>query len=64
MAEIAHTNVIFEQPDELERKGYSTATRATLNPERMENMGWVAKTDIREGLKKTVECLKNWQSFS
>lgn len=64
LAEIAHTNVIFEQPDELERKGYSTATRATLNPERMENMGWVAKTDIREGLKKTVECLKNWQSFS
>ena len=59
LAEIAHTNVIFEQPDELERKGYSTATRATLNPERMENMGWVAKTDIREGLKKTVECLKN-----
>lgn len=59
LAEIAHTNVIFEQPDELERKGYSTATRATLNPERMENMGWVAKTDIREGLKKTVESLKN-----
>lgn len=57
LAEIAQTKVIYEKPDELERAGYSTATRATLDPTRMEQLGWSAKTNIREGLKKTVECL-------
>lgn len=59
LAEIANTKVIYEQPDELESAGYSTATRATLNPTRMELLGWTAKTNIREGLRKTVECLRD-----
>lgn len=57
LAEIAHTKVMFEQPDELERAGYTTATRATLNPTRIEKLGWRAQTNIRQGMQKTVACL-------
>lgn len=59
LAEIAHTNVIFEMPDALEQAGYTTATRATLDPTRLEELGWRARTDIREGMRKTVACLRN-----
>lgn len=57
LAEIAHTNVIFEVPDELEQAGYTTATRATLDSTRMEGLGWTARTGIQEGMRKTVVCL-------
>lgn len=59
LAEIVHTRVVFESPDELEQAGYTTATRATLDPSRLEELGWTAQTDIREGLRKTVACLNN-----
>ena len=63
LADIAHTKVVHEQPDELERTGYSTATRATLEPSRIERLGWKAKTNIREGLRKTVECLRDAENI-
>lgn len=58
LADAAHTKVVFELPDEIERTGYSIATRATLDPTRMEQLGWRAQTHIREGLRKTVEILR------
>lgn len=58
LADLAHSNVVYELPDEVERKGYSTATKATLDPSKIEKMGWSAHTDICEGLRKTVECLR------
>lgn len=59
LAEIAHTRVVFESPDELEQAGYTTATRATLDSAKLEKLGWTAQTDTREGLRKTVACLNN-----
>lgn len=59
LAEIAHSKVIFELPDEVERAGYSTATKAILDSRKMEALGWRAETNIREGLYKTVECMRN-----
>lgn len=59
LAEIAHTRVVFESPDELEQAGYTTATRATLDSAKLEKLGWTAQTDTREGLSKTVACLNN-----
>lgn len=59
LAEIAHTKVVFESPDELEQAGYTTATRATLDSAKLEKLGWTAQTDIREGMRKTVACLNN-----
>ena len=55
LAGIAGTGVVFELPEEKERKGYSTATRAMLNASKLNNLGWKARVHMKEGLKCTVE---------
>lgn len=59
LAEEAGTKVVFELPDETERAGYSTATRAVLDGRKIEQLGWKAHTPIREGLSKTLQILKS-----
>ena len=59
LAQIAGTKVIFELPDEKERRGYSTATKAMLDAGKLEKLGWRPKVHIIEGLQCTVEVLKN-----
>lgn len=57
LADIVDTEVVFELPDEKEKKGYSTATKALLNSEKLKNIGWKAQYSIQEGLVKTVSIL-------
>lgn len=61
LARTAGTKVIFELPDDTEKAGYSTATKAVLNGTKLERLGWKAYTPIREGLFKTVHILRNGQ---
>ena len=42
LADIAGTKVVFELPDEKERRGYSTATKAMLDASKLEALGWHA----------------------
>ena len=58
LAETAGKNVVFELPDEQERKGYSKATKALLDPSKITALGWKARYDIREGIAKTVKILR------
>lgn len=58
LAEEAGTGVVFELPDEMEKAGYSTATKAVLDGARLGQLGWEAHTQIRQGLSKTVRILK------
>lgn len=55
LAQIANTKVIFELPDEKERRGYSTATKAMLNADKLKKLGWNAQVHMPEGLRCTVE---------
>lgn len=56
IASCAGTRVVFELPDELERAGYSTATRAVMNAGRIrESLGWRAHYSMEEGLKRTMQ---------
>lgn len=55
LAQIANTKVIFELPDEKERRGYSTATKAMLNADKLKKLGWNAQVHMSEGLRCTVE---------
>lgn len=55
LAEAAGVKVVFELPDEVEKAGYSVATKALLDPFRIEQLGWSAKTGIAEGLSKTIK---------
>lgn len=58
IAEFAGTKVVFEIPDALEASGYSTATKARLNGEKLSNLGWKAKYNINAGIHRTVSILK------
>ncbi len=57
-AENAGTKVIFQLPEESERAGYSTATKALLNADKLKALGWYARHDMREGLTLTLEILR------
>lgn len=50
--------VVFELPDEVERKGYSTATKALLDGSRLRALGWQAHYDFPTGVAHTVELLR------
>lgn len=58
LADAADTKVVFELPDDVEKAGYSTATKATLDATKIEALGWKAVTHMEEGLQKTVKILK------
>ena len=54
LARIAGTEVVFRIPDEKEKLGYSTATRAMLDASMLRELGWVPRVHISEGLECTV----------
>lgn len=59
LAHIAGTKVVFELPDESERRGYSTATKAMLCADKLEQLGWRANVHMEAGLAETVASMKN-----
>lgn len=58
LAKEAGTKVVYELPDQVERAGYSTATKALLDSSKIEQLGWKAQTSIASGLAKTVKILR------
>lgn len=56
-AEAAGTKVVFDLPEESERRGYSIATQAILSPDRLFALGWNPRYDMREALKRTISIL-------
>ena len=59
IAEKAGTQVIFELPDEVEKAGYSTATKARLDGTKLQTLGWMPIYDIRSGIGRTMDILSN-----
>lgn len=63
MAEITaneyNLKVIYELPEEIEKKGYSTQGHIIVNSEKLASLGWKANTSINDGIKKTVEIMKS-----
>lgn len=58
LAKIGGKKVIFDLPDESEKKGYSTATKAILEAEKIREIGFKAGNSIEEDLARTVEILR------
>ncbi len=50
--------IIFENPSDVELKSFNPVSQSVLNAEKIENLGWQAKYNIEEGLKRTVTILK------
>lgn len=59
LAEIANTRIIYEIPDEIEKAGYSTATKARLSGEKLKKLGWKPMYDIKTSLIRTIKIMEN-----
>ena len=59
LAKIAGVRVVFENPDDVEKAGYSKVNNAVLNAAKLERLGWKAQVDLENGLTKTVNILSD-----
>lgn len=61
IAEYAGKEVVFDLPSEEERKGYSTATKAIMNGDRIASLNWKASFTIKTGIPETMRILSEVQ---
>jgi nucleoside-diphosphate-sugar epimerase len=55
--------VVFEIPDAIERAGYSKATKARLDSNKLQGLGWKAQYNIATGINRTINILKGeWKT--
>lgn len=59
IADYAGTKVVFELPSDIERKGYSSATKALMDGSKLKALGWQADYDISVGIKETIDILRD-----
>jgi len=58
LARYNNKEVIFELPDEEERKGYSTATKAIMASDKINELGWKPYYNIEEGLESSLDIMR------
>lgn len=59
LAGLNQRGVIFDLPDEEERKGFSTANQAILASNKINAIGWEPLFGLAEALENTVELIRN-----
>ena len=60
IADISGTKVIFELPNDVEKKGYSKATIARLDYSKIySELDWKPRYSIYNGIKRTIDILNN-----
>lgn len=59
LASLNQKEVIYDLPDEEERKGFSTANQAILASDKIEELGWKPIFKLKEALENTVELIRN-----
>lgn len=59
ISKLAGKKVVFELPNETQRKGFSKAVRAVLVNDKLRSLGWTPKDDTKSGVKKTIEILRD-----
>ena len=57
IAGIKGKQVVYEIPDAVEAAGYSMATKARLNGEKLKKLGWEPRYTIHTGMKRTIDIL-------
>lgn len=58
IADLANTKVDFQLPNNVELTGFSKVTRAVMDSSKLMSLGWRAKYNIKEGIKRTLSILK------
>lgn len=57
IAEIGQKKVIMGVPNTTEKNGYNVVTKSVFSTAKIESLGWIPSTSIKEGLEKTInEC--------
>lgn len=59
VADSVGRKVVFDLPDAVESTGFSKATTACLDGSKLKALGWKPMYTIREGIRETIEILKN-----
>lgn len=59
IAKKSNTNVIFDLPNEVEKAGFSKASVAILDSDKLKQLGWKATYTIEEGIERTLSCMKS-----
>ena len=54
LAKAGGVKVIFNNPSDEEKKSYNLMSNSFLNAEKIEKLGWIAKYDLVEGVKRTL----------
>ena len=58
LASLAGTNLQFEIPDEVEKRGYSKSADSILDASKLSQLGWFPQYDIKSGLEHTLKIKK------
>ena len=59
LANLNHKEVIFDLPDDVERKGFSRANTAILDGKKIEELGWKNLFNIEKTIKDTVDIIRS-----
>ena len=59
IADYAGKKVIFEIPDQTEKSGYSPATKALLDGQKIKKLGWKPHYSTKEGAERTITILRD-----
>jgi nucleoside-diphosphate-sugar epimerase len=58
VADIAGVKVVFENPNDIEKSGYSLVGNGVLDATKLEELGWRGKISLDNGLSRTINILK------
>ena len=58
-AKNGNTKVVFENPDDVEAAGYNLMDCSALDASKLESLGWKGLYDVDEGVRQTIEILKD-----
>lgn len=64
IADYVGSKVVFELPDDVEKAGYSTATKARLDGNKLHKLGWNPNYGIKTGIERTVSILKGLKQWT
>lgn len=53
------TKVVSDLPTDMEREGYSKATKAIMDPSKLKNLGWKAHWNINNGIISTIRIMES-----
>ena len=59
LARQAGTQVLFENPSDVEKKGYNLMDNSSLDSSKLESLGWSACFNLEEGVKRTIQYLRD-----